>query len=105
MATHSKFSIGILPSASFCERVHSVANHVLKKDNTRLNDKLLRALVILRINAKLFESLQNTYASISPDALIALAAAASEQEAEKVYASIVQRRGKKAQPAPALGAM
>ena len=59
MAAHSVAGIGPVLSQSFCERVNSCAAIVVTDKNTSLSDEELSALVVLRMNKKLFSSLAN----------------------------------------------
>ena len=49
------------PASSFCERMISVANDVMTDGRTVLDDDLLEAVAILRMNRKFIEMMKNTH--------------------------------------------
>ena len=55
MAGYSIGQLGALDAESFCERVLSCANNVVRTDNTLLDDVEVEILVVLRINIAFME--------------------------------------------------
>ena len=65
IATHSRKGIGMLAAASFCERINSMANHLVRSDNTRWKLDMIAKAVLLRMNRKLFLFLKSRSAESS----------------------------------------
>lgn len=79
MATHSDVGIGILAAASYCERINSQANHILKEDNTQLAPEMISGLVSMRMNNEFFQFLRNRYAHLSKEAVLAEATSSTSE--------------------------
>jgi hypothetical protein len=73
LALFSKFSICGLAAASFCERVNSQANHIVRKDNTRLKSETIEKAVMMRMNTELFEHLKQKYSTVPIEQVLEVA--------------------------------
>ncbi len=61
MAGCSMGQLGALNAESFCERILSCANNLIKSDNTLLDDPEIEMLVTLRMNRAFMEFMRVHY--------------------------------------------
>ena len=70
MATHSIACVCALASASFCERINSMGKHLVNKQSSCLDPKIIDMLVTLRMNKKFHKFLVNRYAHLSNEEIV-----------------------------------
>ncbi len=64
MAACSNAQLGALNAESFCERILSCANNLIKSDNTLLDDIEIEMVVTLRMNRDFVEFMRANYANM-----------------------------------------
>ena len=64
MAACSHAQLGALNAKSFCERILSCADNLIKSDNTLLDDIEIEMVVTLRMNRDFMEFMRANYANM-----------------------------------------
>lgn len=90
LATHSKYGICILALASYCERINSMGALTMVKNCTALDDDLLAAIIVLRMNRDLLNFLLKKYASLDAETLMKSVQASSLSEMQQIFAAMIR---------------